>query len=152
MRKPLRLSILAAALALSALLVMASVASAASPHYIKDPTITFGENSLTVSWKAAGLGNEDPTADFQLTGSVNLTSQCFTKSGNPVQGVPKQETVDVNATGTFDVRNGQVTGSLTVKPLSTLTCTGKQHVESTVNSYDLVLNGDSLDPFPLSSG
>jgi hypothetical protein len=43
---------------------------------------------------------------------------------NPVNGVPKQETVDVNADETFPVRNGSVNGVITVSPLSTLTCTG----------------------------
>jgi hypothetical protein len=73
-----------------------------------------------------------------------VESQCFTKSGNPVNGVPKQETVDVDVSGTFDVRNGQVTGSLTVSPLSTLTCTGNQHVEILSVSFDLFLNGNDL--------
>jgi hypothetical protein len=127
----------------------APAALAASPHYIKGPDVTVGTNSLTVSWKAAGLGNEDPTADFTLAGTVNVTSQCFTKSGNPVNGVPKRETVNVSKTETFAVRNGQVTGSITIEPLSTLTCTGKQEVRSTVNSYNLTLTGDSLDPVPI---
>ena len=124
----------------------APAAVAASPHYNRGPDLTFGANSLTVSWKAVGLGNTTDSAEFSLTGSVNLTSQCFTKKGNPVNGVPKRETADVNATGTFPVRNGSVTGSLSVSPLSTLTCTGNQHVEATINSFDLTLNGDSLPP------
>jgi hypothetical protein len=133
-----------------AALAFAPAAVAASPHYVRGPDVTVGTNSLTVSWKAAGLGNEDPTATFTLTGTANVTSQCYTKSGNPVNGVPKQETVNVNTSGEFPVRNGQVTGSLTVSPLSTLTCTGNQHVVSTVNSYDLTLNGDSLPPVHLT--
>jgi hypothetical protein len=125
-------------------LALAPTAVAASPHYITGPTATVGTNSLTVSWKAAGLGNTTESADFLLTGTANVSSQCFTRSGNPVNGVPKQETVNVNTGGTFDVRNGSVTGSLTVSPLSTLTCTGSQQVRSTVNSYDLTLTGDAL--------
>src|SRR5262249_38119312 len=101
-------------------------AAFAAEHYVVGPNVTVKDNSLTVSWKAAGLGNTVTSADFSLTGTANVTSQCFTKSGNPVQGVPKSEKVDVNVTGTFPVRNGQVTGSLTVSPLSTLTCTGNQ--------------------------
>jgi hypothetical protein len=127
-----------------AALALAPTAVAASPHYIRGPDVTVGTNSLTVSFKAAGLGNTTTSADFSLTGTANVSSQCFTRSGNPVNGVPKRETVNVNASDTFDVRNGSVTGSLTVSPLSTLTCTGNQHVVSTVNSYDLFLNGDSL--------
>jgi hypothetical protein len=139
-----------AALALSALLLMASAALADSPHYIKGPTATVEGNSLTVSWKAAGLGNTVTSVDFSLTGTADVTSQCFTKSGNPVNGVPKQETVDVDVTGSFPVRNGQTTGSLTVSPLSTLTCTGSQQVRILDVSFDLTLTGDSLPPVHLT--
>src|SRR6266516_6685857 len=114
------LLVLAAMLGTAAIAVPAAFAA---EHYVVGPNVTVSGNTLTVSWKAAGLGNTTATADFTLTGTINVTSQCFTRSGNPVQGVPKQETIDVNATGTFDVRNGQVTGSLSVTPLSTLTCT-----------------------------
>jgi hypothetical protein len=122
----------------------ASVANAASPHYNKGPTVTVVGNSLVVSWKAVGLGNTTATVDFTLTGTVTAEAQCFTRSGNPVNGVPKKDTTQVNATGTFDVRNGQTTGSFTVAPLTTLTCTGNQRVVILDVSYDLYLNGDSL--------
>ena len=125
-------------------LAIAPGAVAASPHYIKGPTVTVSGNSLTVSFKAAGLGNTAETADFNLSGTADVSSQCFTKSGNPVNGVPKSETVTVDASDTFPVRNGSVTGSLTVSPLSTLTCTGNQHVVIQDVSFDLFLNGDDL--------
>jgi hypothetical protein len=108
-------------------------------------------NSLVISWKAVGLGNTATSANFTLTGTVNVTSQCYTKSGNPVNGVPKSETNSVNQSGTFNVRNGQTTGSFTVTPLSTLTCTGSQHVVILSVSYDLFLNGDSLPQVELKS-
>ena len=130
--------------ALTVLAVWASPAVADSPHYVKGPTATVEGNSLVVSWKAAGLGNTVTSVDFNLAGTVTTTSQCFTKSGNPVNGVPKSETINVNATGTFPVRNGQTTGSLTIAPLSTLTCTGNQQVVILSASFDLFLNGDDL--------
>jgi hypothetical protein len=130
--------------AFAILAVWSSPAMAASPHYVRGPTATVEGNSLVVSWKAAGLGNTVESVDFTLTGTVTTSSQCFTRSGNPVQGVPKSETVDVNATGTFDVRNGQTTGSFTVEPLSTLTCTGNQQVVILSAAFDLFLNGDDL--------
>ena len=131
-----------AVLAAAALAVPAAFAD--SPHYIKGATVTGSGNTLTVSWKAAGLGNTATTADFTLTGTIDVTSQCFTKSGNPVNGVPKSEEITVNTTGTFPVRNGQVTGSLSVTPLSTLTCTGNQEVRILSVSFDLFLNGNDL--------
>jgi hypothetical protein len=104
-----------------------------------------------ISWKAAGLGNTVTSVDFNLTGTVTTTSQCFTKSGNPVNGVPKSETIDVNATGTFPVRNGQTTGSFTISPLSTLTCTGNQHVVILSATFDLTLTGNDLPPIHITS-
>ena len=89
MRSPLRLLVLAFAVAM---LAIAPVAFAASPHYIRGPTATVDGNSLVVSWKAAGLGNTTTSVDFNLAGTVTTTAQCFTRSGNPVQGVPKTET------------------------------------------------------------
>jgi hypothetical protein len=136
---------------LAAAMLAVPAAFADSPHYIKGPTVSVSGNTLTVTWKAAGLGNTTTTVDFALTGTINVSSQCFTKSGNPVNGVPKQETVDVDATGTFDVRNGQTTGSLSVTPLSTLTCTGNQEVRILSISYDLFLNGNDLPEVELSS-
>ena len=138
----------------AALVVAAGAAAPAladSPHYIKGPTATLQDNSLTVSWKAAGLGNTVTSADFELKGTVTTTSQCFTKSGNPVNGVPKTETANVDVTGTFPVRNGQTTGSLTVSPLSTLTCTGNQHVVILSAAFNLTLTGNSLPPVTLTS-
>jgi hypothetical protein len=125
---------------------LSSPALADSPHYVQGPTATVSGNSLTVSWKAAGLGNTVTSVDFALTGTITTTSQCFTKSGNPVNGVPKSETINVNATGTFPVRNGQTTGTLTVSPISTLQCTGNQHVVILDASFDLTLTGDDLPP------
>jgi hypothetical protein len=142
------LFVIATAAATAALAVPA--AFAASPHYNVGPNVTVSGNTLTVSWKAVGLGNTVTTVDFSLTGTINVSSQCFTRSGNPVQGVPKQETIDVNATGTFDVRNGQTTGSLSVTPLSTLTCTGNQEVRILSISYDLFLNGNDLPQVELT--
>ena len=143
------IALVASALVVGAL-ALASAAFADSPHYIKGPTATVSGNSLTVTWKAAGLGNTVTSADFSLTGTANVTSQCFTKSGNPVNGVPKTESVDVDVSGSFPVRNGSVTGSLTVSPLSTLTCTGNQHVVILSVSFDLTLNGDDLPPVHLT--
>ena len=128
----------------AALVLFAVPAVADSPHYVVGPTATVQGNSLVVSWKAAGLGNTVGSVDFHLTGTVTATSQCFTKSGNPVNGVPKSDTTQVNATGTFPVRNGQTTGSFTISPLSTLTCTGNQHVVILSVHWNLFLNGNEL--------
>ncbi|WOP17743.1 hypothetical protein [Raineyella sp. LH-20] len=151
MSKKLIKLVIATVAALVAVLGFAATSAYAAEHYVKGPTVTVSGNSLVVSWKAAGLGNTVETADFALTGTVTATAQCFTKSGNPVNGVPKTDTTTVNTTGTFPVRNGQVTGSFTVSPLTTLTCTGKQEVRILSVAYDLTLTGDSLPPVHLSN-
>jgi hypothetical protein len=134
-----------AAIAFFVALVMAGPASAASPHFVKGPTGTVSGNSLIVTFKAAGLGNAEETAEFTLSGSVTTTSQCYTKSGNPVNGVPKTETATINDTEEFPVRNGSVTGSFTLSPLSTLTCTGNQRVVITDVSFtNLTVSGEGI--------
>jgi hypothetical protein len=137
----------------AASLVAVAPAWANSPQYNKGPSATVTGNSLVVSFKATGLGNSGFTqADFGLTGTVTATSQCFTKSGNPVNGVPKTETTNVGASATFPIHNGSVTGSFTISPLSTLTCTGNQHVVIQSVSWDLFLSNDvgiTPNPFEL---
>jgi hypothetical protein len=145
-----RLLLLSSGVLALAAVAFAPAAVASSPHYIKGPTATVEGNSLVVSWKAAGLGNTVTSVDFNLSGTVTTESQCFTKSGNPVNGVPKSETIAVNATGTFPVRNGQTTGSLTIAPISTLTCTGNQRVVILSATFDLTLTGDDLPPVHLT--
>jgi hypothetical protein len=142
------LFVFAAVLSTAALAVPAAFAD--NPHYVQGPTATVQGNSLVISWKAAGLGNTVTSVDFNLSGTVTTTSQCFTRSGNPVQGVPKSDTINVNATGTFAVRNGQTTGSFTISPLSTLTCTGNQVVRILSVSFDLTLTGNELPPVHLT--
>jgi len=132
--------------------MLASSASAASPHFIGDPQASTSGNSLTVTFKAAGLGNIS-TADFSLVGTVEVSSRCFTKSGNKPQAANKQETIEVNSTETFPVRNGQTTGSFTITPLSTLSCPKGQRVVIEGVTYDLTVQGPGgLVSDPIVSG
>ena len=128
---------------LLAFLAFSAVAVAASPHFIGTPTITQSGNSLVVNFKAAGLGNV-PSATFSLTGTVNVSSRCYTKSNNKPQAANKQEVIAVNSTQTFPVRNGQTTGSFTITPLSTLTCPKGQRVVVESVSYNLTLSGQGI--------
>jgi hypothetical protein len=124
---------------LAVLIVTASAVMAASPHYVQGPTVSASSTSLTISGKAAGLGNASATADASLTGSVDVFSRCYNRGGNKPQADNKQETIAVNQNQTFDVRNGQVTFSFTVSPLSTLTCPGNQQVVVESVSWNLTL-------------
>jgi hypothetical protein len=121
----------------------AAPAVAASPHFIGTPQLTQNSTSIVVTFKAAGLGNTD-VANFSLSGNVDVSSRCYTKSGNKPQAANKQESIVVNDTKTFPVSNGQTTGSFTVSPLSTLTCPGGQHVVIEAVTYNLTLSGQGI--------
>jgi hypothetical protein len=139
--------LVAAVLAFAA--VAATPALAASPHFVGTPSATVSGNTLTVNFKAAGLGNET-SVPITLSGDVTVGSRCYTKSGNKPQAANKQETINVDQTTTSIVdRNGRATASLTIAPLSTLTCPGGQHVVIETVTYSIVLsyNGSTLATF-----
>jgi hypothetical protein len=137
-----RLLVIIAAMAFTAV-GLTGPALAASPHVVKGPATAVSGNSLTITASIAGLGNV-PSAEFSLTGTVDVSSRCFTKSGNKPQAANKRETITVNQTGTFPVRNGRTDVSFTVTPLSTLTCPNGQIVVIESVSYDLQIVGEGL--------
>lgn len=118
-------------------------ALAANPHLVKGPDVTVSGNTLTITASIAGLGNVEE-ATFDLTGTVEVYSRCYNKGGNKPQADNKQETVDVDATDTFPVRNGRTNVSFTITPLSTLTCPGNQRVVIESLTWDLTLSGEGL--------
>ena len=129
---------------IAAAAIAVPAAFAASAHWVTGPTVTTTTTSLTVSGKAAGLGNTTQAADFALTGTVSVSSRCYTKSGNKPQAANKQENISVNQSGSFDIKNGTVSPTFTVTPLSTLNCPGGQHVVIESLSYSLDLTSVSF--------
>jgi len=154
-----RLLIVFASVSALALAGLTSVALATSPHFVSGPTTstTISGNTITllVSLKGAGLGNTGTTttAMWDVTGSGQLNSRCYTKSGNKPQAANKQESVPISSTFSTDVTNGQTTATNEVVATitSTLTCPGGQHVviESFSATGTLSLEGSSLSA-PLS--
>jgi hypothetical protein len=141
--------ILMVATATVATLVLgATAAMAASPHIVGSPSATVSGNTLTLTASVAGLGNV-PTVDLSLTGTADVSSRCYTKSGNKPQAANKQESITVNQTGRFPVRNGRTDATFTVTPLSTLSCPGGQHVviESVTYNLALIYMGETLYTF-----
>ena len=128
---------------LTALIVTVASALAANAHFIGTPKLTVSGNSITVSASIAGLGNA-AGADFSLTGSVDVFSRCYNRGGNKPQADNKQETVAVNQSATFPVRNGRTDPSFTIAPLSTLTCPGNQVVVIESISWNLTLSGEGV--------
>lgn len=101
-----RLSMIATAIMLGILSVvtMALPASAGSPHFVGDVTVTQDGNTLTVSGKEAGLGNET-----QVHITVTATAECINPGGNHPKAANK---TSVSAAGDFPVQNGKALFSL----------------------------------------
>ena len=123
--------------------LVAGPAAAGNPHVVKGPAVSVSGNTLTITASIAGLGNV-PSASFTLTGTVDVFSQCYNKGGHNPAADNKEETVAVNESGTFPVRNGRTNVSFAVSPLSTLDCPGNQVVRIESVSWDLTLAGEGL--------
>ena len=89
---------LVAGLVALGLSLTAGASVATSPHVVKGPSVTVSGNSLLVTASIAGLGNV-PSADFSLTGTVEVFSRCYNRGGNKPQADNKQETIDVDRRG-----------------------------------------------------
>jgi hypothetical protein len=130
-------------LAVASVLLLSGTVFAASPHQIGSTSVTVSGNSLTISASIAGLGNV-PSATFDLSGTIDVSSRCYTRSGNKPQAANKQETINVAASGDFPVRNGRTNVSFTVSPISTLTCPPGQRVVIESATYDLTISGEGV--------
>jgi len=135
--------LLLAAILILTLGLAAGPAFAANAHVVKGPTVTQDGNSLVVTASIAGLGNV-PSADFTLSGSVDVFSQCYNRGGKNPAADNKEETIAVDQTDSFPVRNGRTNVSFTIEPLSTLDCPGGQRVVIESVTYDLTLSGQGL--------
>jgi hypothetical protein len=101
-----RLSVLVG-LALATFAVAVTVAWAGSPHFVSNTvTATRTDDSLIVSGKEAGLGDE-----AQVHIVVTATALCINNGGNHPKAVNKES---VSAQGDFPVQNGKAEFSLTL--------------------------------------
>jgi hypothetical protein len=156
-------------LALALIAAAFGVTFAATPAFADSPHFLFANNSvssstgaLTTSFKDAGLGTG--TSSIQITLSVgNATAvyQCFNNGGNhPKAGNKETVSTSLSTTGTFPVRNGQTTGSLTVGPPSQgdFSCPSGQSLflqevtYSGITVSDATGNSLGATPDPISSG
>ena len=137
--------------AFATLILGSTAVLAANAHIVGNPSTTVSGNSITFSASVAGLGNVE-TATFNLEGTIDVSSRCYTRSGNKPQAANKQETIHVDSTETFDVRNGRTNATFTIAPISTLGCPPGQRVviESVTYDLDLVYMGDVLTTFSSS--
>lgn len=112
-------------LAIAAVLAVglfAQAAFAANPHFVRASASRQG-NSLVVSFKEAGLGNNQ-TVTIEASASFTRTDSCVNKGGK-VPSDPKktvtQGTTSKSGEFTSD-KNGNITGSLTLTTSTTLQC------------------------------
>lgn len=101
----MRRLLLGAALALTTFVVVVPTVLAGSPHFVS-VTATREGNSITVSGKEAGLGNET-----QVHIEVTATAECI----NGGKHHPKAENKEsLSAEGDFPVQNGKADFELTL--------------------------------------
>ena len=81
-------------------------AMAGSAHFVGDATITRVGDTLQVSGKVAGLGNE-----AQIHATVTAVAQCVNPGSNHPKAANKES---VSAEGDFPVQNGKANYSLTL--------------------------------------
>jgi hypothetical protein len=103
MLRPLRLGIVVSAFAVAA--VFASAALAGNPHFVTADASRTGD-SLTVTFKEAGLGNE-----AQVHVVLSATALWINNGGKHPKAVNKSS---VSAEGDFPVQNGKAEGTLTL--------------------------------------
>ena len=130
-------------LALAALAVVGT-AVAASAHYVRGPNAALNSPSVTVTWKAAGLG-DTVLVEYQADAVANARYQCVNHGNNCPAASNKQSlTGNVSAYGAFaSGKNGSITGSLTMDPpASTLNCPGSQHAALVSVSYSNIRLSD----------
>jgi hypothetical protein len=162
MRSPLRLSIVLGALT-GAALALAPSALADSPHFLSaKSSIDSSTGALNVAFKEAGLGTTVTTEQVTLTvDNATAVYQCFNNGGNhPKAGNKETVSTSLTTNGTFPVRNGQTTGTISAGPPDpgAFTCPSGQTLFLQEVTYSGITvtgaAGDSLGatPDPISSG
>lgn len=90
----------------------ATAAFAGSPHFVGTPTVTTSGNTITVSAKEAGLGDE-----AQIVAVLSGTASCINGGGHNPKAVNK---TSFSTSSTEPVQNGQanytITATATFKP------------------------------------
>jgi hypothetical protein len=132
--------------ALLALVLGASVAFAASPHFIKTSASLSGAN-LVVSFKEAGLG-DNLNINFTASADGTATYVCVNKGGaNPSASNKTVVAGPISASGTFNSgKNGTISASLTLHPpFADIGCPNGQKQQLAQASYTNVAISDTTN-------
>jgi hypothetical protein len=118
----------------------APVALAGSPHFVGAVTATRTDNTLTVSGKEAGLGDEE-----QVNIVLTATAECINGGGKHPKAVNKES---VSAEKDEPVQNGKANFSLSVTASFSPSCSppmtvvfSNVKVEDTTNGISATLTG-----------
>jgi hypothetical protein len=133
-----RIALLACLACVSAWVFGIQPAYAGSPHFV-DSTVTASrtDNTLTVTGKEAGLGDE-----AQIHVVVNATAACI----NPGDHHPKAANKEsVSAEGTFPVQNGKAEFTLSLTATFQPDCTPPMTVVYTNVTVTDTTNGISVN-------
>jgi len=144
-------------------IAMATPAFADSPHFLfADSSISSSSGALNVAFKEAGLGTTVTTEQVTLTvATATADYQCFNNGGNhPKAGNKETVSTSLTTSGTFPVRNGQTTGTISAGPPSQgdFTCpSGQSLFLQSVTYSGIFVNGSTgamleATPDPISSG
>jgi hypothetical protein len=82
-------------------------------HFLYATSTLDAAGDLMISFKEAGLGNVS-SVPISVTGTASATYQWYNHGGNKPQGEPFSASMTIDVTQTFPVRNGEVTGTITI--------------------------------------
>ena len=117
-------------------LTVVSVAVAGNPHFVDDTvTISRSGNTLTVSGKEAGLGDEP-----QVHIVLSATAECINGGGHHPRAANKES---VSSAGDFPVQNGKANFSVTVTATFSPDCSPPMTVRFTDVTVTDTTNGIS---------
>lgn len=121
---------------------------AANPHFINASAAVDGSGNLVVSWKEAGLG-DNQLIDYVASADANGYYACLNGGGKHPQAANKEAFEGpVSGSGSFNSgKNGQITASLTVPPPApTLDCPSGQRLVLACVTYSNVALTDTTTP------
>jgi hypothetical protein len=134
----MKLAVRVLAATLTALVLTTGVAFAGSPHFVGSCTKTQSGNTLTVSCKEAGLGNED-----QISVTISATALCINNGGKHPKAVNK---ASLSSTTNQPVQNGKADYSVTLTATFQPDCSPPMTVQFTDITVTDNTNGLTVDP------
>ena len=120
----------------AALAVVASGALAGSPHFVTASASRTG-NTLTATFKEAGLGNEP-----QVHVVLSATAECINGGSNHPKAVNKER---LTSGENFPVQNGKAEGTLSASPTPDLSCSPPMTIRFVNVSLTDTTNGISAN-------